>query len=47
LRLLGKVQPSVVLCAYGMTKKGKCELIDFLLAKAETPENWKQVLLDL
>jgi putative transposase len=45
LRLVGKVQRRV--CAYGITKEGKGELIDFLLVKAESEETWKRLLLDL
>jgi len=47
LRLVGKVQRRLVLCAYGITTQGKGELIDFLLAKAESEESWKRLLLDL
>jgi putative transposase len=47
LRLMGKVQRRVVLCAYGITKEGKGELIDFLLSKAESEESWKRLLVDL
>jgi putative transposase len=47
LRLVGKVQRRMVLCAYGITKEGKGELIDFLLVKAEGEDTWKNLLLDL
>ena len=35
VRLVGTVKRRVVLCAYGITKEGKGELIDFLLSKVE------------
>jgi putative transposase len=47
IRLVGKVQRRVALCAYGITTQGKGELIDFLLVKAESEENWKRLLNDL
>jgi putative transposase len=47
IRLIGKVQRRVALCAYGITKEGKRELIDFLLVKAEGEDTWKNFLLDL
>jgi putative transposase len=47
LRLVGKVERRMVLCAYGITKEGKGELIAFLLVKAEGEESWKSLLLDL
>jgi transposase-like protein len=47
LRLVGKVQRRMVLCAYGITAQGKGELIDFLIVKAEGEESWKNLLLNL
>ena len=44
LRLVGPVQRRVALCAYGITKAGKGELIDFLLLKSESQESWKRLL---
>ena len=35
IRLVGKVQRRMVLCAYGITTQGKRELIDFQIVKAE------------
>jgi putative transposase len=40
LRLVGHVQRRMVLCAYGVTRAGKRELIDFQLAKAEGEDTW-------
>ena len=40
LRLVGHVQRRMVLCAYGITREGKRELIDFQLAKAEGEDTW-------
>lgn len=47
IRLVGKVQRRVALCAYGITLEGTRELIDFLLVKAEGEDTWKSFLLDL
>lgn len=47
IRLVGKVQRRVALCAYGITTDDKRELIDFLLVKAEGEDTWKSFLLDL
>lgn len=47
IRLVGKVQRRVALCAYGISQEGKRELIDFLLVKAEGEDTWKSFLLDL
>ena len=47
IRLVGKVQRRVALCAYGITTEGRRELIDFLLVKAEGEDTWKSFLLDL
>jgi len=40
IRLVGKVQRRLALCAYGITTTGQRELIDFLLVKAETEDTW-------
>jgi transposase-like protein len=40
IRLVGKVQRRMVLCAYGITRQGKRELVDFLVAKAEGEDTW-------
>lgn len=47
IRLAGKVKRRMVLCAYGITAQGQRELIDFLIVKAESEENWKTFLLNL
>lgn len=47
IRLVGKVQRRVALCAYGMTVAGKRELIDFLLVKAEAEDTWYGFLWNL
>ena len=47
IRLVGAVGRRMVLCAYGMTKAGKRELIDFMITKAEGEATWKGFLLDL
>jgi putative transposase len=47
LRLGGTVKRRMVLCAFGITAKGKRELIDFLIAKSESEDAWKSFLLDL
>ena len=40
LRLVGKVQRRMVLCAYGVTTDGQRELIDFQVVKAEGEDTW-------
>lgn len=40
IRLVGKVQRRMVLCAYGVTRQGKRELIDFQIVKAEGEDTW-------
>jgi transposase-like protein len=40
IRLVGKVQRRMVLCAYGVTTRGQRELIDFQLVKAEGEDTW-------
>jgi putative transposase len=47
IRLVGAVRRQMVLCAYGITKSGKRELIDFMITKAEGEDTWKGFLLDL
>ena len=47
IRLAGRVQRRMVLCAYGITQQGQRELIDFLLAKAEGEDTWHNFLSDL
>jgi transposase-like protein len=47
IRLVGKVQRRVALCAYGITQEGKRELIDFLLVKAEAEDTWYGFLWQL
>lgn len=47
IRLAGKVQRRLVLCAYGVTLKGQRELIDFLLVKVEAEDTWHNFLSDL
>ncbi len=40
IRLVGKVQRRMVLCAYGVTRQGRRELIDFQIVKAEGEDTW-------
>jgi transposase-like protein len=47
IRLVGKVQRRVALCAYGLTTEGQRELIDFLLVKAEAEDTWYGFLWNL
>ena len=47
IRLIGKVQRRMVLCAYGITCKGKRELIDFRIVKAEGEDTWYGFLWSL
>jgi putative transposase len=47
LRLVGAVRRRMVLCAYGITREGRRELIDFLVVAAEGEDTWKSFLLDL
>lgn len=47
IRLVGKVQRRMVLCAYGITIHGKRELIDFQLVNAEGQESWYDFLCNL
>ena len=47
IRLVGKVQRRVALCAYGIGEDGQRELIDFLLVRSESEENWRSLLEEL
>jgi len=47
IRLVGKVQRRMVLCAYGVTVKGQRELIDFHVVNAEGQESWFAFLCNL
>lgn len=47
IRLGGKVQRRLVLCAYGVSLKGQRELIDFMLVKVEGEDTWHNFLSDL
>src|SRR5512136_917179 len=47
IRLVGKVQRRMVLCAYGITRQGRRELIDFQVAKAEGEDTWYGFLWNL
>jgi transposase-like protein len=47
VRLVGKVQRRVALCVYGVDEKGQRELIDFLLVKTESQEEWRSLLEEL
>jgi transposase-like protein len=47
IRLVGKVQRRLVLCAYGITIKGQRELIDFQIVNAEGQESWFDFLWGL
>jgi putative transposase len=47
IRLVGKVQRRMALCAYGIAQDGRRELIDFLLVKAESEDRWRGLLEDL
>jgi transposase-like protein len=47
IRLVGKVQRRMVLCAYGITGQGKRELIDFQVVKAEGEDTWYGFLWNL
>jgi len=40
IRLVGKVQRRMVLCAYGITRQGQRELVDFQIVKAEGEDTW-------
>ena len=47
IRLVGKVQRRMVLCAYGLGSDGRRELIDFLIVKAESEDSWYSFLWSL
>src|SRR2546422_1737904 len=47
IRLVGKVQRRMVLCAYGVTTEGQRELIDFQIVKAEAEDTWYGFLWNL
>jgi transposase-like protein len=47
IRLVGKVQRRVALCAYGITVRGQRELLDFQLVKAEGQDTWYGFLWNL
>jgi len=47
LRLVGKVQRRVALCAYGIGEDGQRALIDFLLVRSESEESWRSLLEEL
>jgi transposase-like protein len=47
IRLVGKVQRRMVLCAYGVTRQGQRELIDFQVVKAEGEDSWYGFLWNL
>ena len=47
IRLVGKVQRRMVLCAYGVSRQGQRELIDFQVVKAEGEDTWYGFLWNL
>jgi putative transposase len=47
IRLVGKVQRRMVLCAYGISRQGQRELIDFHIVKAEGEDSWYGFLWNL
>jgi len=47
IRLVGKVQRRMVLCAYGVSTQGQRELIDFHIVNAEGQESWYDFLWNL
>lgn len=47
IRLVGKVQRRMVLCAYGVRSNGLRELIGFQIVQAEGEDTWYSFLLDL
>jgi transposase-like protein len=47
IRLVGKVQRRMVLCAYGITRQGQRQLIDFQVVKAEGEDTWYGFLWNL
>jgi len=47
IRLVGKVQRRLVLCAYGVSRQGQRQLIDFQVVKAEGEDTWYGFLWNL
>ena len=47
IRLVGKVQRRMVLCAYGITRQGQRQLIDFQITKVEAEDTWYGFLWNL
>jgi putative transposase len=47
IRLVGRVQRRMALCAYGITRQGQRELIDFLITGPEGQDTWYSFLNDL
>jgi putative transposase len=47
IRLVGQVQRRLALCAYGITRQGQRELIDFQVVKAEGEDTWYGFLWNL
>jgi putative transposase len=47
IRLVGRVQRRVALCAYGMSEEGQRELIDFILVRSESEAHWRSLLEEL
>ncbi len=47
IRLVGAVKRRVALCAYGIDRWGRRQLIGFLIAKNESEETWRDFLRDL
>ena len=47
IRLVGKVQRRMVLCAYGISPEGQREVIDFKIVKAEGEDTWYEFLWNL
>jgi putative transposase len=47
VRGAAKAQKKVILCAYGITKAGKREMVDFLLARSESEAAWEGFLNEL
>jgi transposase-like protein len=47
IRLVGQVQRRLALCAYGITREGQRQLIDFQIVKAEGEDTWYNFLWSL
>jgi putative transposase len=47
IRLVGQVQRRMALCAYGITRQGQRELIDFLITGPEGEDTWYSFLNNL